>query len=104
MLTQKALTGLGEHLLAMIAKATYVTGGTVKEAAIASSGLLDDGRASVSFLIEKAETNSEAVTLVCLYDSTGALLVEKAENIVREPSMGSVYYRIFFSINEGLGG
>ena len=104
MLTQRALNSLRQRLLEMIARATYVTGGTVKDATIASSGMLDDGRASVSFLIESAEVSGEAVTLVCLYDSAGELLVEKAENIVRDPGMGSVYYRLFFSIDEGLGG
>ena len=100
MLTNKALTGLRQQLLDMIANAAYTTGGVVKETAIASSGLLDDGRATVSLLIEEAESSGEAVTLVCLYDADGELLVEKTENIVREPSMGSVYYRLFFSIDE----
>ncbi len=100
MLTKKALTMLRQQFLENIASATYTTGGIVQETAIASSGLLDDGRASVSLLIEEAKSSGEAVTLVCLYDAAGDLLVEKTENIVREPSMGSVYYRLFFSIDE----
>ena len=103
MLTRKALTALRQRLLDIIASATYTTGGVVKRTTVASSGLLDDGRASVSLLIDEAESSGEVVTLVCLYDAAGDLLVEKTENIVREPSMGSVYYRLFFTIDE-MGG
>lgn len=100
MLTLEAMTGLREHLKNRIAYAQYTVAGSVQKTRIETAEILSDGRISVFLIIDAAQTSGEVVTDISLYDSDDVLLVQKAENIIQDPSMGGIYYHFFFSIEE----
>lgn len=100
MLTHEALTGLREYLMNRIAYAQYTVSGRVQTARIESAAIVGDGRISVSVILDPAQAPDEVVTDISLYDADGVQLAHKAENIVQEPSMGGIYYRFFFLIEE----
>ena len=100
MLTHHALTGLREYLMNRIAYAQYMVNGIYHKARIESAAIMNDGRISVSLIIAASISGGALVKEVSLYDAQDICLASKAENIMHTPSMGGIYYRFFFRIEE----
>lgn len=100
MLTKTVLDDLSNRLKDRIAYARYTVSGVDKTAPIEKSAILEDGRVSVEFVIGAALGNGETVTDVRLYDANDELLAYKEESIARDMSLGGIYYRFYFRIEE----
>ena len=100
MLTSEAITGLRQYLMDRIASARFTVNGREETVAIASKSIVSDGRISIAVILNTVESAEELITDISLYDADGIMLAWKEEHITQEPSMGGIYYRFFFLIDE----
>lgn len=101
MLTQNALQSMRKHLKDNIAYAMYKVGSTYYHADIEDMELLNDGRLSVTFIIDHTVAGNITVTEVQLYDHNGVLWASKSESIARKDVQEGILYRFYFTITEG---
>lgn len=100
MLTSTALTSIRNHLKNNIAYAMYKVGSTYYRAEINDAELLNDGRISVTFIIDHTAQGNVTVTEVQLYDHNGVMWASKAESILRQDVQEGILYRFRFTITE----
>lgn len=100
MLTSNALNSLRNHLKNNIAYAMYKVGSTYYRAEIQTAEVLDDGRITVTFIIDHTVSGNITVKEVQLFDHNGMLWASKAENITRKDAQEGILYRFRFTITE----
>lgn len=100
MLSEFALNSIRTHLKNSIAYAKYRVGSTYYQADIEDAAILDDGRVSITFIIDHTVAGDITVTEVQLYDSSGNLWASKAESILRQAVQEGILYRFSFTITE----
>ena len=100
MLTEKAIEGYKVYTERTISYARYRLGSTWHTAQISRKERMKDGRVAVYFPIIPQTTEEVTITTVQLYDKSGALLAEKAEDIKIESVQEGVLYRFTFDLHE----
>lgn len=100
MLTTHALDSLRKYLKNSIAYARYKVGNTYYDAEIQTAEVLNDGRVSITFVIDHTVAGNITVTEVQLYDRNGKMWANKAESITRRDAQEGVLYRFRFTIVE----
>ena len=100
MLTEKAIEGYKVYTERTIAYARYRLGSAWHTAQISRKERMKDGRVAVYFPIIPQTTEEVTITTVQLYDNSGALWAEKAEDIKIESVQEGVLYRFTFDLHE----
>lgn len=100
MLSDVALTALKNCIKDNVAYAKYKVGSTYYQTEIRSAYIMDDGRVAITFLIDHTLSGTITVTEVQLYDHSGRLWANKAENITRKALQEGILYRFAFTITE----
>ena len=100
MLTEKAIEGYKVYTERTISYARYRLGSTWYTAQISRKERMKDGRVAVYFPIIPQTTEEVTITTVQLYDKSGALWAEKAEDIKIESVQEGVLYRFTFDLHE----
>lgn len=100
MLTEKAIEGYKVYTERTISYARYRLGSTWHTAQISRRERMKDGRVAVYFPIIPQTTEEVTITAVQLYDKSGALWAEKAEDIKIESVQEGVLYRFSFDLHE----
>ncbi|MCX4294359.1 MAG: hypothetical protein OSJ56_09925 [Prevotella sp.] len=100
MLTKSAIEGYKVHTERVLSHARYRIGSTWYNAEISRNERMADGRVAIYIPIIPQSQNAVTITAVQLYDKTGQLWAEKAENIKIESVQEGVLYRFTFDIHE----
>ncbi len=99
MLTSEALDFLRNDFMNNIAYAKYKAGDTFTTVQITNASILEDGRISISFLIDHVETDI-TVSEVQLFNEADVMLASKTESIALQAFSEGILYRFFIRINE----
>ena len=105
MMTDEGLKALRQYLADSIAYAVYRTEAadgdeTDITAEIHSKGIGEDGRITVTVLMDESAQTDVIITQVGLYNAAGTMLAVKAERITKKAVQEGILYRFRFTISE----
>lgn len=100
MLTADALNGFRDHVKRTIAYAKYKVGNIYYDAKITDITIENDGKIKIDFTINHNSSGNITVSEVQLYNTSGKLWWNKAENIKRKSNQEGIFYRVTVNIHE----